>query len=508
MVNKIDSNATGLAYAEEESLKVLPGTPVWYELEPNTYSDLGGELSMVARDFINPSRQRKKGTITDLDASGGFNSDVTESNMIRLLQGFFFADAREKFSTQSLNDTAIPITGVVAATDDYQAASGLNGALVGSLIKASNFTEVANNGLKTATVIAAGAITVSESLVDEASPPADSKLETVGFQFPSGDLDINEDTTFVKLESTLTDFTTLGLNIGEFIGIGGDSAAFRFVNTEPGYGRIKAITTDTLTLDDTTFTATDETGTGLTIQIFFGTVIRNEKSPALIVRRSYNIERQLGDDGNGTQSEYLEGAIANEFTLNIPQADKLNADLTFVAMDSTQRDGTTGVKTGTRVTADGEDPFNTSSDVFRIKLSVVDPASMNPTALFGYVSEANVTINNNVTPNKAVAYLGAFDASAGNFEIGGSLTAYFSEVAAIQAIRNNSDVALNFIAAKDNAGFVFDIPLLSLGGGRLNVEKDAPITIPLEPSGAECAEGYTLLSTFFQYLPDSVMPTQ
>jgi hypothetical protein len=126
--------------------------------------------------------------------------------------------------------------------------------------------------------------------------------------------------------------------------------------------------------------------------------------------------------------------------------------------------------------------------------------------LFGYVFEMILAINNNVSSSKVIGVLGAFDASAGDFEVSGSLTAYFTTVAAVQAVRNNSDVALNVIAAQRNAGVVFDIPLLSLGGGRINVEKDAPITVPLESSGAENAAGYTMLYEVFSYLPSVAMP--
>tara|TARA_Y100001973_G_scaffold103368_1_gene170470 strand:- start:4060 stop:5577 length:1518 start_codon:yes stop_codon:yes gene_type:complete len=504
MANKIDSNVTGLAFAEEASLKTLPGSPSWYELEPNSYSDFGGELTNVARAPIDPSRQRKKGTTTDLDASGGFNSDLTQNNLTRLLQGFFFADAREKPSTAPFNGTAVALTALTASA--FQAASGLDVFLVGHLIKASKMGDSANNGLAAVTAVTASSVTVSKALVAEASPPAAAFIEACGFEFPTSDINLSATASTIKLVSSVTDFTTLGLNVGEWIFIGGDATVNQFANNSPGYARVKSVSANELSLDDTTFTAISETGTGLEIRIFFGKVLRNEKTTALIKRRSYNVERQLGQDNDGVQSEYLEGAIANEFTLNVPQADKLNADLTFVAMDNTQRTGAQGLKTGTRVAAPAEDAFNTSSDIYRIKLNIVDPVTLNPTALFGYVSEANVAINNNVSPNKAIGTLGAFDATAGDFEVSGSVTAYFSTVAAVQAVRNNSDVAMNLIAAQRNAAVVFDMPLIALGGGRLSVEKDAPITIPVDTNAAECEAGYTLLASFLPYVPSVGMP--
>ena len=511
-INKIDSNITGLAYAEEECLKQLPGVngadAVWYGLEPNSYSDFGGELSTVARAPIDPSRQNKKGTITDLDASGGFNTDFTKSNITRLLQGFFFADARENPTTAPLNAAAIAVSDVDAADKTYTIGSGGAAFVAGALVLAEGFTNAANNGLKTVASSTGTTVVVAETLTDEAAPPAGARLSVVGFQLASADANIAVVDGIPSLVTTAFDFTTKpNLFPGKWVFIGGDAAASRFANNV-GYARIKSISQHALIFDDTTFAAVNETGTGKTIHIYSGVAIKNEKTPSLIKRRSYNIERTLGDGENGVQAEYLEGAVANEFTLNIPQADKLNADLTFIACDNTHRSGDAGdeQKVGARISAPGEDAYNTSSDIYRIKMAVHNPGSANPAALFGYVSEASVSINNNVTPNKAVGILGAFDTTAGNFEVGGSITAYFTTVAAVKAVRANADVGLSVIGAAKNAGFVFDVPLLGLGGGRLNVEKDAPITVPLEPAGAENANGYTMLYEVFSYLPTVAMP--
>lgn len=517
--NKIDSNITGLAYAEEESLKVLPDAvansgnqdgAVWYNLEPNEYDDFGSEIETVARDPINPSRQKKKGVVVDLDASGGFSTDLTQTNLQRLMQGFMFADAREKAGNQSLvrsvGDDAVVshnATGAITLTtstvaDDFAP---------GMLVKVSGAVNSVNNRVGVVQAVAGAVVTLDNpgGLVTEAT--ATIKLEVVGFECADGAVAMVLNVGNLQLTNGSDDWTTLGLVPGEWIYIGGDDVTERFNTNAAGFARVYSVTAGTLTLTQVSWAnpASEAAVAGKTIRIFFGTVIRNEKDATLIKCRSYQLERTLGRDSNGIQSEYLVGAVANEFKMNFASTDKLVCDLSFVGVDNELRNGAQGVKPGNHVDPPLEDAFNTSSNVSQLRLYVHDDAAVTPGSLFGFVEEGEVTINNNVSGLKAIGELGSFDINVGTFDVSGELSVYFATVEAIRAVRNNADVGFNAIGVRDNAGWVFDIPLLSLGGGRAAVEKDTPIMLPLEKMGAENEFGYTLLTCWFGYLPDVAM---
>lgn len=510
---KIDSNITGLAYAEEAQLGLLPGesglpgSPTWRILQPNSYSDFGGELITVSPNPINPSRQRRKGVVTDLNASGGFNQNLNFYNLSDLMQGVMFADMRRKgraFVTAVDLDSANP--------DEYEVPATA-GFLVGSLIKGIGFTNSANNALNVVTAVVTNtSVEVATGQLVAEVPPAVAQINVVGFQAGSADLNVVVTGDFATITSTTLNFTTLGLVPGQWIFVGGDTAPTRFVNAaNNGFKRVRSIAANALVLDKSFLPMIAETGTALTIRLFFGDVLRNETG-SLVKRRTYNIERLLGapDDSfpNQIQSEVLVGALANEFTLNVPSAELVNVDFTFVATDNVQRDSTTGPKQTSVQSFFGANEYNTSSDIGRIRMSVVSTTDEAPSALFAYVTEATLSINNNVTPAKAIGVLGAFDVNAGTFTVSGEVTAYFTNVSAIQAVRNNANVTLDISFVKDNTGIVYDLPLISLGNGRLNVELDQPITLPLATEAASGEDvlstlNHTLLITYFNYLPNA-----
>jgi len=506
-VAKIDSNSTGLAYAEESTLATL-SSPVWYALEPNGYGDFGSEITNVSPTPITNTRSRKKGVTTDLDATAQFNHNLSLWNLEDILQGFMFASwerkGREVVTAVDI-DTTNP--------DEYEVAS-TTGFVVGSLIRGFQFTNDANNALNVVTVVTASTSVevATGQLVAEASPPTGAYIQVVGHQGAAGDIDVDAAGDLSALTSTSLDFTTLGLVAGQWIFVGGDSASLGFATAaNNGFKRVRTIAATRLTLDKSTLAMITEASTTETIRIFYGDVLRNRVG-SNIVRRTYHLERLLGapDDAalSSIQTQIIKGSVGNEFTLNVPTANLVNVDLGFVGTDEELRDSTAGPLQSSVTTPMLTDVFNTSSDFSRIKIALVSGINEAPASLAAFITEATININNNVSPNKAVGTLGAFDLTAGIFQVGGSITAYFNNVSAITSVRNNSDITMDMAMVKDNGGIVVDIPLISLGDGRLNVSPNEAIKIPLNIEAADASAifsgfTHTLMWTWFGYLPDA-----
>lgn len=503
MANTTDSNATNLSFAWETAPKTLPVTPKWKGLDPNSYSDFGGKVTTTARAPISVSRQKKKGTVTGYDCNVGFNMDLTKTNTLELLQAFFYADFREKMDTKPINGTEITFTGVTTSNDTYtaSAATTLTNFMVGHLVLASNFGNALNNGVKTVTAVTGSTVVVAENLADEI-PGSTARLEAVGYVCAAGDISMTATATLIQLVSVVLNFTTLGLNVGETIFLGDGTVGGSLALNAPGYARIKAIGVHTLEFDDTTFVPATDAGAGVSLKMFFGKVLKNEQTCSTILKKYLQFERHLGCDPVNDKFEYVTGCLANDWKLNCPEGNKLNMDMTFTGLDT---EYLTSAKVGSRTLQPNEDAVNTASEVFRIKMSLLD-GTLNPNPLFAYVSDFGISIKNNVSPTKAIGVRGAIDSSLGDFEVSGNMTAYFNSLSAMNAFKANSAVGLNAIFAKNNYGMVFDIPLITLANGIITVEKDKPITIPIDANAFQNINGYTMMTTWFSYLPNIAMP--
>ena len=514
MVNKIDSNFTGLRYALEVvgQPKTLPGAQiggagpvvagagaVWKELEPNTYSDFGGTTTLKTRNPIVANRQQRKGRAVDLEAKAGFTIDFTSDNMLDFMPLYFFADWRSS-SVQEVDEPTSVVAPAGGNPGYYAKPQGMVGkAAVGSLVLAFGFGQEANNGLKTVSVITNDDMSVTDpGIVAEAAPPATSGLKVVGLVGQAGDLTINAaNANGPELLSTILDFTTLDLIPGQWVYIGGDTPTSAFGEEgNNGFARIFTIAPHTIVFDKTQNAMTTDAGAGMSVELFFGDFIKNENDPSLIVPQTVQFERSLSSAG----FEYLPGSYANELTVEMKSADKIELTLAFVSLTAEEAEFADR-KAGAfpDITTDPE-AYNTSTDLIRIRASGQDSAA----PLFAFMQTMSLKISNNVSPLKALSVFGAFDVSIGDFVVNGDITAYFSDLAAVTAVRKAESLTVDFVLALDNRGWLFDIPELTFDKGTLNVTKDQPITIPV---GIVAAEDdvlkTTLMATYFSYLPDA-----
>lgn len=520
-VNKVDSNLSATSFAEEICPRKLPvlatdgRDPEWDTVEVNSFSDFGADYVRTARQPIDPGRQKKRGNISDLTAGAGFNADFTQRNSKRFFQALYFANAYEAADTSPLNPAITPkiiVTAVDGAADAFNAASGLTRFTVGDLVRSSGFTIAANNVLTTVLTSVTGALGVAADLVAEASPPSAARLQTVGRQFASADVALVVANGVATLTSAASAFPVNWLQPGEWVFVGGDATSTQYTTggNKPFYGRCKSLTTGILVLDKVTATLVTDPGTGKTIRIFKGTHTRNEKAPAKQVARTFAFNRTLGSDASGPQSEQVYGAFANQIVMNspIPGTDaKVNIDWTFLGMSASTLDGTQSALPGVVNASLGEAAINTAQNIYRLKLAIIDPATLNPSALFGYVSDFTLTISNNASVNKAQGVLGGFSISVGDFQVGGDINAYFTTVAAIAAIKANAELTFDVIYALGNGAVVFDIPTLGLAGGKPNVAKDKPVMLPVTNGAYESPFGTTASTTFFEYVPTVAMPS-
>ena len=452
-MGRVKTNDISLAYAIELTPGVLPGSPVWKLLEPNNIGSFGANISTTERSPISKSRQRRKGTVTDLDSPVEFEGDLTMDSLIDFIEGFAFASAN---GGAVFSPTAAVATGFTVAAGGDLAQD--------TLVYSRGWTTPANNGLKEVVVGSTTTEIKIEGGLTAETPDTvnNATVEVAGFRGASGDLEIDANG---DLTSTVLDFTTLDLTVGQAIFIGGEATVNQFAAAaDRGFARVTAIAVAKLTLDKKTTTFIADTGVGKLIDIYFGRFIRNVSVDDVdYLEQSFQFELtypNLETPGPGDEYEYAIGNLCNAMSFRLPLTDKATIGVSFVGMD-TEPPSTTrasGADAPLQPVATGA--FNTSADIMRLRVTEVDE-----TGLTTDFKSITLVLNNGATPEKVLGNLGAKYINTGNLEVDLESQLLFSNSGVAAAIRENRTVTLDFVLKNDDGGVFFDIPAVTLGGG-------------------------------------------
>lgn len=482
-MGRVQTNSIGLAYAREETPGVLPAQPKWRGLEPNQINNFGADIKTVARDPISKSRQRRKGSVVDLDSPLEFDADLTISHFRDFIESFCYSVA---IGPDSYEAGAATVTGyTVPALSVAQAGRliyGAAGAAV-SLIYARGYANAENNGLKPVTAAHANGATEIKAAGNVAEAVAADKLVEVaiaGVRGAAGDLEIDANGDLI---STVLDFTTLGLTVGQTIHIGGTDVTNRFFEVENfGLARVTAIAAHKLTLDRRAQDYVPDDGTddnsggaGLRIDILFGQFVRNVDVDHADYREITNqIELSAPNLGTAgaTNYEYATGNYADQLAVTIPLTEKATVKFGFVGLDTVPPSAARATNA-----ADAKEPvqtgaFGTASDIARLRLMKIDE-----TGLSTDFKSLTVTFKNNAAGEKVLGKLGNKYVNAGQFQIDIEAEMLFTEPAVIAAIRANQTVGIDFTVRNDDGGIHFDIPSATIGGGKRNFRANESVTL-------------------------------
>lgn len=486
----------------------IAGAPSWKQMEPNSISPFGATTTTVARNPIRRSRGRRKGTLNDLNSAVGFDADVTTDAFLDYAEGFMFST----FSNADLIFTgAATLTGAdtyaVPALVAAQVAKLQSDANADVLLFGVGYADPANNGIKTLTAtpsVSDVVLTVAENLVDE-TPPSSALLMIAGVQLIDGELGSATEAARVagvsgrRMTYVFANVSpaVLGLSVGEMI----------YLDIAPdnrGFARIATLGATSLVCDrlDSTLVA-NASISGATTQIRYGQFVRDVASDAAnFLERSFQFEANFPGLEVDTASaspvsaefEYARGNYCNTFALSSPLTDKATFTAAFVGTDTDSGVTVRKPNAATARAPTGTEAFSTAADFARLRIIDIDEDGLSTD-----FKSLDITLNNNVTPEKVLNRIGARFINFGNFFINITAQLLFTDAAVIARIRENSTVGVDFILQNGDGAIAVDVPSLTLGDGSRELPENETVLVNL--SGEAFEDPVTGASLGLSYLP-------
>ena len=449
-----DTSRVALRLVEETSWGELPDLPM-RALRAKSQS-LDFTLRHVASEEFRADRQVADVARVDAGAAGSIGMELSYGAPDPLFEAGLFG----RFQS------AARLTGAAATTTSaYGVAAGGLAFAAGHLLRGSGFAEAGNNGLHRVASATGTAVTVAGTpLTAAASAPAQA-IRAVGFEGAAGDIAAAAG----GLESSELDFTTLGLLVGQWLAIGGAASGTRFAAAaNNGWARVAGIAAHALALDHLPEDWAADAGTGRTIRVFFGDVLR-----CGVEEISHAIEREHGDIG---QVLLFRGQMVRLLRLTLATGRILEASFDLVGRDALR--GGAGFGSGEPVPAGTAPAMNAVGDVVLVREGGGGA---------GIIRQMTVELDNNLREVKAVGTLGNVAIGVGDAAVGGSLEAYFQDGALYDKYLAGTETSLAFVAAAAGQAYVVTLPRVKLAGGRIEAgSRNSDCVLRFDLMGLRC----------------------
>ncbi|MEE8551508.1 MAG: phage tail tube protein [Gemmatimonadota bacterium] len=486
-----DTNRVAIRAVKEGSFGVVPLTPDLRQLCITGAPNLAFTPETVVSEKIRDDRQIDDLALVGGEAAGDINSELAFRVHDILLEGAFFSTFQQRYVREN-DATATEVTNVDGTAEEFDVTDEGTAPVVDDIVRAEGFTNAANNGFHIVTGAPTNTtVPVTSNLVDE-TPPSGAQLHVVGRRGAAGDIDATA--TPNTLTSVILDFTTLGLEPGDWIKLAG----FTGNPANDDFVRIATIATNLIVLDLVPTGWAADTPAGA-VDIFLGERLKNG-----VLFQSYTLETEYQDHTPVT-FQYFRGMVIDGAVITAAPQAIVTTSFTFSGRDSLYSDATDPttefavdgagkVAGATNIPLPPLQVLNSSSNVGRIARGGVPITGKN------FVLEASFEIANNLRQLNAVGFLGAVDIGVGEFSVTGSLNTYFDDKSLAEDVVNNTETSFD-VRFEDNDSHVvvIDAPRIKFSEGAPEIPgKNADVTIPLAYQAIrEPTLNYTLKYTRF-----------
>lgn len=495
------AEAIGLRSVTETTLGVAPTTG-WLTLQPDQagVTEFYQKTTTVAPSPASVLRQMEAPELVDADAMPKLAMDLTMDHL------YAFREAMMLVVTKHSGGTGVSrFLPTARTTTDVTVAAG--GALqAGTLVSLKGFVNAANNGL-----FAVGASSTATAIkiaggVAETVSGYTAIAEVAGFRGAASDItiDINGNIT-----STICDFSTMGLNAGQVIYVGGvPGTAFAFATA--GYGgfvQLTAVAAHLLTTNPAVRTWTQvaaDLGTSKTIDLYWGSWLRQVAIDNGSEYQEPPLQMELSipsiGAANATVYCYAQGQLVDQFEITAASKALIKLGMMFsgttVTLPSTSR--STGPSTAQATIERAR--FNAVTKQPYVRFTDAATGAIISNKFMSW----KMTAKNGVSPVKQHGFFGTAENIVGKFEILIDAELFVNQTEGISAAPNNTTISFGSGFRNADGGVFLLVPSLKFTEGALTFPANGPVMLSAKTGGfRDVAGNYTLGISMFGFLPAS-----